>query len=218
MMKGHTMKSRTLSAILFCVLVVAPCSTLLAQSKRPIELEDMFHIKRVSDPQLSPDGKWVAYVVTVVDKAANRTNSDIWIVSSTGGAPRQLTNSPRHDRHPRWSPDGKSILFESNRSGAFQLYVAPSEGGDARQLTTISTEANSGIWSPDGKSVAFVSGVFAEYSDKPFQESDALNKKKQDDRDNSKVKARVFTQLLYRHWDSWVDDKRQHIFVVPSVV
>ncbi|HTK81044.1 MAG TPA: S9 family peptidase [Bacteroidota bacterium] len=210
------MKSRNLAAILFCLLLVAPCSSLLAQTKRPIELEDMFHIKRVTDPQLSPDGKWVAYVVTVVDKAANRTNSDIWIVSSNGGAPRQLTNSPRHDRHPRWSPDGKSILFESNRNGAFQLYVAPSEGGDPRQLTTISTEANSGVWSPDGKSVAFVSGVFAEFSDKPFQESDALNKKKQDDRDNSKVKARVFTQLLYRHWDSWVDDKRQHIFVVPS--
>jgi dipeptidyl aminopeptidase/acylaminoacyl peptidase len=200
----------------FSIFLFALSSLLTAQTKRPMELEDMFRIKRVTDPQLSPDGKSVAYVVTVVDKAANRTNSDIWIIPSNGGESRQLTNSPRHDRHPRWSPDGKSILFESNRGGSFQLYTVSAEGGEAKQITSISTEANSGIWSPDGKSIAFVSAVFPEFSDKQYQESDALNKKKQDDRDNSKVKARVFTQLLYRHWDSWVDDKRQHIFVIPA--
>ncbi len=199
-----------------CCFVVAFNLGLHAQTKRPIELEDMFRIKRVSDPQLSPDGKWVAYVVTVVDKAANRTNSDIWLIPSSGGEIRQLTNSPRHDRHPRWSPDGKSILFESNRGGSFQLYVQSTDAAEAKQLTNISTEANSGVWFPDGKNIAFVSAVFPEFSDKSYQESDALNKKKQEDRDNSKVKVRIFTQLLYRHWDSWVDDKRQHIFVMPA--
>ena len=216
-MPDHVRQSRTASTLLaLCSLLFVLSSMLIAQSKRPMELEDLFRVKRVTDPQLSPDGKSVAYVVTVVDKAGNKTNSDIWIISSKGGEPRQLTNAPRHDRHPRWSPDGKSILFESNRGGSFQLYLMSPEGGDARQMTTISTEANSGIWSPDGKSIAFVSAVFPEFSDKPYQESDALNKKKQDERDNSKVKARVFTQLLYRHWDSWVDDKRQHIFVIPA--
>jgi dipeptidyl aminopeptidase/acylaminoacyl peptidase len=196
-------------------LFITQCSLLTAQSKRPIELEDMFRIRRVSDPQLSPDGKWVAYVVTVVDKAANRTNSDIWLIPSEGGEAKQVTNSPRHDRHPRWSPDGKWIAFESNRGGSFQIYLMGSEDGEAKQLTSISTEATSPVWSHDGKTIAFVSAVFPEYSDKPYTESDALNKKKQDDRDNSKVKARVMTKLLYRHWDSWVDDKRQHLFVVP---
>ncbi|MBI4546609.1 MAG: S9 family peptidase [Ignavibacteriae bacterium] len=198
------------------LLLSAQCSVLNAQTQRPMELEDLFRIKRVSDPQLSPDGKWVAFMITEVDKPNNKTNSDIWLIPSSGGEPKQLTNSPKHDRHPRWSPDGKWIAFESNRDGSFQIYLVNSSGGEAKQLTTISTEAIQPVWSPDGKNIAFVSAVFPEFSEKPFKESDALNKKKQEDRDNSKVKARIITKLLYRHWDSWVDDKRQHIFVVPA--
>jgi dipeptidyl aminopeptidase/acylaminoacyl peptidase len=186
-----------------------------ADAKRPMEIEDLFRIKRVSDPQLSPDGKWIAYVVTEVDKSENKLNSDIWLVSPGSDTPRQLTFSPKHDRHPRWSPDGKWIAFESNRSGSFQIYLLPLEAGEAKALTSISTEATQPVWSPDGKHIVFVSAVFAEFSDKPFKESDALNKKKLQEREQSKVKARVMTQLLYRHWDSWVEDKRQHLFVMP---
>ncbi|HKS36548.1 MAG TPA: S9 family peptidase, partial [Verrucomicrobiae bacterium] len=186
-----------------------------AEQRRPMEFDDLVRAQRLSDPQISPDGATVAYVVTRADKSENRTDSDIWLVPLAGGEPRQLTASPKHDRHPRWSPDGKWIVFESNRGGAFQLYLIPSDGGEARQLTTISTEATQPIWSPDGRRIAFVSAVFPEFSDKPSKESDELNKKKLDEREKSKVKARVITRLLYRHWDSWVDDKRQHLFVVP---
>ena len=199
-----------------CILLLSLFSVLPAQAKRPMELGDLFRIKRVGDPQLSPDGKWVAFVITEVDKPNNRTNSDIWLIPSDGGEPRQFTASPKHDRHPRWSPDGKWIAFESNRKGAFQIYLQSIEGGEAKQLTSIATEASQAIWSHDGKNLAFVSAVFPEYSAKPFAESNALNKKKQDERDTSKVKARLLTKLLYRHWDSWVDNKRQHIFVVPA--
>lgn len=187
----------------------------VAAAQRPMEIEDLFRLHRVSDPQVSPDGRWVAYVVGQTEKAENRLNTDIWLVPLTGGEPRQLTNSPRHDRHPRWSPDGRWMVFESNRDGAFQLYTIPTNGGEARRLTAISTEASQPVWSPDGAHIAFVSAVFPEFSDKPFKESDALNKQQLDDREQSKVKARVFTQLLYRHWDSWVEGKRQHLFVVP---
>ncbi|MBI2429953.1 MAG: S9 family peptidase [Ignavibacteriales bacterium] len=191
-------------------------SMAVSQTKRPLQLDDMFTIQRVSDPQLSPDGKTVAYVVTVADKAANKTNSDVWLVPTPGGTASQLTNSPKHDRHPRWSPDGKSILFESNRNGSYQLYLIDVATGQTKQLTTISTEASGAIWSPDGKRIAFLSTVFPEFSDKPFAEADALNKAKQESRDNSNVKARLFTKLLYRHWDSWVEDKRQHMFVMNA--
>jgi dipeptidyl aminopeptidase/acylaminoacyl peptidase len=126
-----------------------------------------------------------------------------------------LTASPKHDRHPTWSPDGKWLAFESNRDGDFQVYVIAADGGEARKLTTIATEANQPVWSPDGKHIAFISAVFPEFSDKPFADADRLNKEKLDARAKSKVKARVMTRLLYRHWDSWVDDKRQHLFVVP---
>ncbi len=181
---------------------------------RPITVDDLMKIHRVSDPQLSPDGQWVAYVVADVAYEENATNSDIWLISTAGGEPRQLTNSPKHDRHPRWSPDGKWLAFESTRDGTSQIWLMPATGGEAQKLTSISTQASQAVWSPTGDKLAFVSAVFPEFSAKPFAEADKLNKEKSDARTASKVKARVITQLLYRHWDSWVDDKRKHLFVV----
>jgi dipeptidyl aminopeptidase/acylaminoacyl peptidase len=206
---------RLLLAGLFILSIVA-FTQLISQTKRAMELEDMFRIKRVSDPQVSPDGKWIAYTVTIPDKEANTTNSDIWIIPSSGGSAKKLTDNPKQNRHPRWSPDGKWIAFESNRNGSYQIFLISPEGGEAKQLTTISTEAGQAVWSHDGKYIAFVSSVYPEFSDKPFKESDALNKQKMDAKENSKVKARVMTHLLYRHWDSWVEDFRQHIFVVSA--
>jgi dipeptidyl aminopeptidase/acylaminoacyl peptidase len=200
--------------IIFIISYGGIFGKLPAQSQRPMEIEDLFRAKRVSDPQLSPDGQWVAFVVTVIDKENNNSNSDIWLIPSAGGEPRQLTNSPKQDRHPRWSPDGKWILFESNRDGSFQIYQTNPEGNEVKQLTTIATEATQAIWSGDGKSIAFVSAVLPEFSGKPYGESNLLNKQKLDAREKGKVKARIITKLLYRHWDSWVDDKRQHIFVM----
>ncbi len=204
------------TSIIFVVSMLFIFNTAQTQTTRPLQLEDMFRIQRVSDPQLSPDGKTVAYVVGVVDKAANRTNTDIWLIPTSGGEAKQLTNSPKADRHPRWSPDGKSIAFESNRDGSFQIYIINVETGETKKVTTISTEAAGAIWSPDGKQLAFVSSVFPEFSEKPFVVADSLNKAKADARENSKVKARVITKLLYRHWDSWVDGYRQHIIVVNA--
>jgi dipeptidyl aminopeptidase/acylaminoacyl peptidase len=187
-----------------------------AQTKRPMKVDDLFAFKRVSDPQISPDGKLVAYVVGSVDLAANKTASSIWLAPTDGGQPRQLTNSGKRDRHPRWSPDGKRILFDSNRSGAMQLWVIDLSGGEARQLTSIATEASTGIWSPDGKKIAFVSAVYPEFSTKPYKESNEQNQKKKDEIEKSPVKAKVFTKLFYRHWDEYVEDKRQHLFVMPA--
>ena len=191
---------------------------LSAQEKRAFALDDMFAIDRVSDPQVSPDGKSALFTVTDVLKTENRTNSDVWIAPVSGGgtAAKPFAVSPKGDRNARWSPDGKTVAFVSTRGGSSQVWLVPAEGGEPRQLTGISTGADQPVWSPDGKTIAFVSAVYPEFSGKPFAESDRLNAEKDALRDTGKVKARIFTQLLYRHWDSWVDDKRQHIFVVPS--
>ena len=179
-------------------------------------IDDLLAMQRVSDPQCSPDGRWIAYVIAAVDVPGNRTDSDIWVVASDGSSsPRQITTSPKHDRHPRWSPDGRWLLFESNRGGDFQLYTIRMEGGEARRVTNIGTEATQGVWSPDGRQVAFVSSVFPQFSAKPFGESDAAHREEQKRREDSKVKARVIDQLMYRHWDAWGDGKRQHLFVMP---
>jgi dipeptidyl aminopeptidase/acylaminoacyl peptidase len=201
----------------FLALLLLPCvPARAAERKRPMTVEDLFKFKRVADPQISPDGKLVAYTFTNVDLAGNKMTTNIWLVTSDGGTPRQLTSSPKHDKHPRWSPDGKRILFESDRSGETQLWLIDMDGGEARQLTTIATEASNGIWSPDGKWIAFVSAVWPEFSDKPYSESNALNKKRIDENAKNPVKAKVFTRLFFRHWNEWVEDKRQHLFVFAA--
>jgi dipeptidyl aminopeptidase/acylaminoacyl peptidase len=183
--------------------------------RHPMGVADLLSLHRLSDPQISPDGKWVLYTIADVVEGENRTNSDVWIIAADGsGQARALTNSPRHDRHARWSPDGKWIAFESMREGTSQIFLLPIDGGEPRKLTTLSTGASQPIWSPDGKSIAFVSAVFPEFSNRPSAESDKLNREKQDARDAGKVKARLIDKLLYRHWDEWVEDKRQHLFVV----
>ena len=200
---------------LLVVLLLTPIP-MRAEGKRPITIADIFRFKRVAEPRMSPDGKLVAYTLTDVNLAANKTSSSIWLAPTDRGGPRQLTNTTKKDHHPRWSPDGKKILFESNRSGDNQLWVIDVNGGEARQLTSIATEAGNAIWSPDGKSIAFVSAVYPEFSDKPYAESNILNKNKLDEKAKSPVKARVFRQLFFRHWDDWVENKRQHLFIIPA--
>ena len=208
------------STLLLVAILLIPSLVRAEDKKRPMTVDDMFRFQRLSDPQICPDGKHVAYVVSDVDLKANKVVSTIWLapvyLADSRNKPRQLTNAGKKDRHPRWSPDGKQILFESDRSSESQLWVINVEGGEARQLTNIATEASNGIWSLDGKSIAFVSAVWPEYASKPFKESNELNKKRKEDQESSPVKAKTFTRLFYRHWDDYVEDKRQHLFVMSA--
>jgi len=177
---------------------------------KPIAFDDFIRVKRVTDLQLSPDGSSIAYVVTVMDRDANRGSSDIWLVPARGGEPRRLTTNPAADMNPRWSPDGRTIAFISTRSGSPQVWKIDPNGGEAVQLTRISTGASGVIWSPKGTHLAFVSSVFP---DCPDNES---NRKKAEAVEASKVKGRVYDHLLFRHWNAWWDGTRSHLFVVPA--
>ena len=198
------------------LITILGMTATVATAARPMQVDDLFKFLRVSDAQISPDGFWIAYVVTKVDLDANKSSSNLWLADVAGkNPPKRLTSTDKKDRHPRWSPDGKRILFESSRSGETQLWTIDIRGGEARQITNLATEASGAIWSADGKNIAFVSTIYPEFSKLAFKESDAANKKKMDEIKASPIKAKVFTKLFYRHWDSYVEDKRQHLFVLP---
>ncbi len=183
--------------------------------RRPMRIDDLYRFERVSEPTISPDGKWVAYQQSSIDLEKNSSTSAIYIVPTDGTAePRKLTGSGKKDGRPRFAPDNRTLCFQSNRSGSMQLWLIDIFGGEARQLTSISTEASSAIWSRDGKSIAFVSAVFPQYSEKAFAESDRANREATEAIEKSPTKARTFDRLFYRHWDSYVEGKRQHLFVV----
>jgi dipeptidyl aminopeptidase/acylaminoacyl peptidase len=178
--------------------------------KRPITFRDLISMRRVSDPQISPDGKWVAYSISTPDLEANHSVKDIWLVSTDGhGEPKQLTQNGG-DTRPRWSSDGKQLAYLSVRDGVQQVYVLTLADGQSRRVTSLSTGADNELWSPDGKYIAFVSRVYPNCAD------DACNAARDEAQSKSKVKAHIYDHLLYRHWTDWWDGKRSHLFVISA--
>jgi dipeptidyl aminopeptidase/acylaminoacyl peptidase/protein-disulfide isomerase len=187
---------------------------------RPMTFADMMKMKRLGETAVSPDGKWLAYSVTTVNLEQNTKTAELWLQAISGGEPRKLAVGQPGDGGPQFAPDGKRILFESSRDGGQQVWLAdfdPATGATAnpKKLTTISTEADNALWSPDGKSIVFTSAV---YPDCPaITPTDPAGNKCNADRDaalaSSKVKAQIFTHLLYRHWNHYTGDKRSHQFL-----
>jgi len=177
--------------------------------KRPITFHDLISMHRLSEPQISPDGKWIAYSVSTPDLETNHSIRDIWLVPAAGGDARQLTRGGG-DTRPRWSPDGKKLAFISARDGTPQVYYVPLEGGEATRVTFLSTGADNELWSPDGKTIAFISSVYPDCKD------DACDSQRDAEKAQSKAHARMYEKLLYRHWTGWWDGKRSHLFVTPA--
>jgi dipeptidyl aminopeptidase/acylaminoacyl peptidase len=195
-------------------------SSALAQSpqKHPFTFEDMMKLKRVGAPMPSPDGKWVVFDCEDVDLEANTKTSHLWIVPATGGESRRLNPVPNHEERPRFSPDGKRLIWTSKATDPTQIWMcdfdlnAGALAGKPHQVTNISTGADGGIWSPDGKNIVFVSPVYPDCKD------DARNKQRDEELKKSKVKAKIFTRLFYRHWNAFTEFKRSHLFVQTVAV
>lgn len=194
----------------------AQAQTAQSDTKRPFTFEDMMALKRISDPVPSPDGKWVVFSAVDVNLEENTRKSHLWIVPATGGESRRLNLTENEEERPRFSPDGKRLIWTSKATDPTQIWIcnfSPESGGldgQPRQLTNISTGADGGIWSPDGKNILFVSAVY------PDAKDDAENKRRDEELKNSKVKAKIFDRLLYRHWMSYTEFKRSHLFVIDA--
>jgi len=182
-------------------------------AKHPFTFEDMMKLKRVGAPVPSPDGKWVVFDCVDVDLEANTRISHLWIVPASSGESRRLNPTPNHEERPRFSPDGKRLIWTSKATDPTQIWMCDFDSeagkltGNPHQVTEISTGADSGIWSPDGKNIVFVSAVYPDCKD------DACNKQRDEELKKSKVKAKIFTRLFYRHWSAFTEFKRSHLFV-----
>ncbi len=193
---------RRTACVLF--LMVSP----LAAQKQPFDVQAMLRIARISEPQLSPDGKTVAFTVQSVDLDQNTKPKQVWVVPIEGGSPRQITNQGSQNERPRWLPDSQSIAFISNRGGTAQIWTMKPDGTAPKQITSISTEAGGVLVAPDGKKLVFTSSVYPDCPD------DDCNRARLEADEKSKLKARTYTTLLYRHWTDWQSKRRSHLFTV----
>jgi dipeptidyl aminopeptidase/acylaminoacyl peptidase len=205
-----------MKTVLFVALILTTSGfsqTPSPTTKRPFTFEDMMKLKRVGAPVPSPDGKWVVFDCVDVDLEANTRISHLWIVPANGGKSRRLNQTPNHEERPRFSPDGKRLIWTSKATDPTQIWMCDFDSGNGvlvakpHQVTEISTGADGGIWSPDGKNIVFVSAVYPDCKD------DACNKQRDEELKKSKVKAKIFSRLFYRHWSAFTEFKRSHLFV-----
>jgi dipeptidyl aminopeptidase/acylaminoacyl peptidase len=223
-----------------CAVGLAQAGANAAAGRRPMTFADLQQMKRVSDPQVSPSGKWVMFSVTEVDLEKNSKVNHLWVVPLSGHdgkeadssaslrsdkqTERQVTFCKEGESDGRFSPDGKQVSFiaADSATGLSQIFLASWDEaagtlGTPKRLTTVSSEADGAVWSPNSKRILFASRVHPECSDETsWVDEDLCDKKKDDAEAANPVKAQVFEHLLYRHWNSYVGPKRNHVLVVSA--
>jgi dipeptidyl aminopeptidase/acylaminoacyl peptidase len=190
------------------MVLFVPFALAALKDTHPFDVRDLVAFDRISEPKLSPDGRQVVLTVSALDLDANKRRSDLWLTNADGTGLKRLTRHEASDTSAVWSPDGKAIYFLSTRSGGSQVWKLPLDAGEPQQLTTLPVDVGGFILSPDGTKLALAIEVF------PWT-SIAETKKRLDDEAAKKSSGKVYDKLFMRHWDTWADGRRSHLFVMP---
>ena len=176
---------------------------------QPFTVEDLVRLKRLSDPEVSPDGRYVAYVLRETDMEANKGRNSLWLLDLTqkNAPPLRLTNNPANDTSPRWAPDSRTVYFLSSRGGSSQVWRIRVEGGEATRVTNYPLDVETLKISPRGDALALSMEVL------PGCGELRCTKDKLDARAKDKATGRLYDKLFIRHWDTWSDGTRSHLFV-----
>ena len=191
-------------------LVIAAGTAALA-APAGFTVQDLVAMDRLSELASSSAHSRLAFTVSTLDREANRRRSDIWTVDARdGGAPVRLTADPASDTSPVWSPDGQAIYFLSSRSGSSQVWrMSGSQAGEATQVTKYPLDVGAFGLSPDGRQLAVALEVFVDCADLSCTADRVAAAEKR------KATGRLYDSLLFRHWDTWKDGRRSHLFVAP---
>ena len=179
------------------------------EKSHPFSIHDMLAMDRLSDPQVSPDGEWIVFVLRKTDLEADKGLTDLWLVDADGKDLRRLTSHKAADSNPRWAPDGKSIWFVSARSESSQVWRIAIDGGEAEQITEQPLDVGNLVVAPDGLHIAFTMEVFQDCN------TPGETKNRLDEIEKRKTSGRIYDRIFVRHWDTWKDGRRSHLFVMP---
>ncbi len=194
---------------LLLILLVHRCAdTKRRRTSRshPFSVHDLWAMERVSDPQVSPDGRLIVFEKKTFDIEENKGRSDLWLVRPDGGGLRRLTSHPSGSASPRWAADGETIWFLSARTEKMQVWRICVDGGEAEQVTDLPLDVANLVCAPDGRYIAFTMDVYSGCSPEE-------TKQRSDEAEESKATGKVFERLFIRHWDTWKDGRRSHVFV-----
>jgi dipeptidyl aminopeptidase/acylaminoacyl peptidase len=201
---------RRLTIALLALALLAGTQALAAaqapEKTHPLTIHDMLAMDRISDSRVSPDGKWIAFNVRETDLAGNRGRTDIWLVGADGKGLHRLTSHPAADFNGRWTPCSQWVFFLSTRSGSSQIWRIKVDGGEAEQMTHMPLDVGNLVIAKG--LLAFTMEVFPGMTPEATAEKlDAIQK--------GKATGRLYEKLFVRHWDTWSDGRRSHLFVMP---